>query len=176
MTEAERQRLVEYHSGSNIDFRAGSIDEFGFEGPPFDLIVINNVVPLLGSTARVLGALRLASAMLRPGGILVLGEVPSHPREPVVYSSVIQAWLHVKHTRGLAFALSYARFLWRRRHRWGRFVSPIGGRWSATPDRIAVLAARADLILEESSAMFDHTGDEFYLRQGRMIYRLRKGS
>ncbi len=128
---------------------------------------------MLGTDAQVIAALGNLAASLKPSGRLIISDLPSGARKPKIYKNVMRAWLYVLRARGFGFALAYARFLVRRRNRWGRFVVPLTRRWAADETKMVYLAAKADLALVRSEAMFDRTGDRVDAADGRRNYVLR---
>lgn len=150
-TEEERDRLVAHYAGRPIQFRAERLEELSDTGERFEVILIIGVLQLLSCRSLVKEALRRVAAIAAPGARVYIGELPFVPVPPKVYRSAPRAIGYVLRAHGICAALRFARHIWRRRHRMGRYElrrTPVA--FCATPADFSALASEYGFALQDS--------------------------
>lgn len=150
-TEEERDRLAAHYAGRPIAFRAERLEELADTGERFDVILVIGVLQLLSRRSLVKEALRRIATIAAPGARVYIGELPFMPVAPKIYRSALRATGYVLRAHGPFAALRFARHIWRRRHRMGRYeLRRLPVAFWATPEDFAALARDYGFVLEES--------------------------
>jgi len=126
--------------GLNIDYRAGSAEDFARKSPKYDVIT---ALEVLEHVADIDSLLRSISSLLKPGGIAIFSTLNRTPKSYVM--SIIAAEYILK-------------WVPRGTHDWRKFIKP---------SELAAHLAKAGMQVDDITGMiYDPLNDKFHLRAG----------
>lgn len=174
LTEEECARLQAAPHLSAFRFYASPYERLAqtVKEGPFDRIILNATLSHAGTKEKAHAAMQNIMALLKPGGLLWLGELYGK-RYRKEFRSKIKAVRYAARY-GMPFAFRFARHIV---HRWDRaslIVVSNGRSWFITPGEVPEFAARYGLTVEGIWDCFAETGNRRYLSCGRFSVLFRR--